>query len=131
MQNCLDCATPVNARCVSSEKKFSVDKPNIDELILHLDQQIVALQKTLSTKLDPKTFEEKEFVYDYIQELINRVETLSTAVESPTSMFTINSTLLGNTPKTLLQVLTTLVKEVEALKGKEQILGSSMYLPNV
>jgi hypothetical protein len=124
----------VNAKCVTTERKFSVDEENLDELLLAFDDKITKLYDILTAKVDGKfVVGKKDYVTDYIQELLTKVDAMIKALEegAPTATYSIKSDVIGDSPKTLLQVLTILSKEVDALKRNNNLTTSNLYLPNV
>lgn len=134
MQNCLDCLTWTSTNCIKTEEELSFDYGTFNDLIKQLDNKDVEQDKILKNKIDGKGIPEKEYVTEYIQDIINKLDVIDKKVNSnsPSQTFTIQSELTGGNQKTLLQLLTILFKTVDSINKKlDNNSSSNLYLPNV
>lgn len=132
MQNCVGCLTPVPSKCVISEQDLSFSHENLDDIIDHLDKAIILVNKTLTAPVDKKWVKDNvEFITDYIQIIINKIDVLQSQTAVAEQKFRITSELTGGEEKTALQLFTIILKELDALKKKSNTITSSLYTPNV
>lgn len=129
MQNCLECLSPTSADCVVFEEELSFKhNEKLVDIIKTMDERISKLEALLTTNVESKWADDHEYVTEYIQDIINKLDVTSS---SPSSKYTINSALLGEGEKSLLQILTVLVKNADAQQNINKNKTSSLYLGNV
>jgi hypothetical protein len=132
MSTCVNCLSYTSTNCIKTEETFSFEYSDFNDLLLKLDQKSEELKKVLSADIDKKWIkEDHEYVTQYIQDIINKLDVLSKETKAAEPKFLIPSSITGTGEKTLLQLLTILVKHVESLENKLATNTSSLYLPNV
>lgn len=130
MASCANCkSTPVSSNCVRVEQDFSFEhEEELNDVLHKIDDGIQGLDKILKKKIDKKWIEnEREYVTDYIQDLVNKVGQLSQSLSTTKEKkFIINSSFT-NGEYTDLQLFTILIKKVEDLQKQINNDTSSIY----
>lgn len=131
MASCVNCkSTPVSSNCVRVEQDFSFEhEEELNDVLHKIDDGIQGLDKILKKKIDKKWIEsEREYVTDYIQDLVNKVGQLSQSLSTTKEKkFIINSSFT-NGEYTDLQLFTILIKKVEDLQKQINNDTSSIYI---
>lgn len=131
MASCANCkSTPVSSNCVRVEQDFSFEhEEELNDVLHKIDDGIQGLDKILKKKIDKKWIEsEREYVTDYIQDLVNKVGQLSQSLSTTKEKkFIINSSFT-NGEYTDLQLFTILIKKVEDLQKQINNDTSSIYI---
>lgn len=132
MPTCVNCLNIVSTNCIRSEQELSFDYEDLNDLLKKLDEKSEEIKKALTQNVDKRWIKEDyEYVTGYIQELINKMDVLLNAPKAEDPKFLIPSGITGTGEKSLLQILTILIKEVEALKAKSSQNSSQLYIANV
>lgn len=128
-----DCLNPVSTNAIRSEEDMSFEYDSFNDLLHKLDEGVVNLKTVLTKNITRKNWlkSDYEYITDYIQDIINIIDTLVNAAPVAEQKFKIQSDITGGQEKTLLQTLTIIVKELDALKKKVNNNTSSIYTPNV
>lgn len=132
MSTCVTCLSYIPTDCIKSDEQLSFDYNNLTEVLKKLDDNSKELKSLLTTKLDKKWIPENhEYITEYIQDIVNKIDVIINTPAPQEVKYTIPGTLTGGTEKSLLQILTILVRKVEALEAKSVQTTSQLYIANV
>lgn len=131
MASCANCkTTPISSNCVRIDESFSFEHEGELNAVLHsLDNNIKQLSDKLTSKIDKKWItEEKEYVTDYIQDLINKMgQIIESTTNKPLEKFNVNSSLVSG-DKTALQLFTLIFKKLEVIQSQLNGESSKLYI---
>lgn len=131
MASCVNCkSTPVSSNCVRVEEDFSFEHgEELNDVLHKIDEGVEGLNKILTKKIDKKWIAtEKEYVVDYIQDLITKVGQLAQTISvQKEKKYSINSSFT-NGELSDLQLFTILIKKVEELGKQINNDTSSIYI---
>lgn len=125
MANCVSCTSQiVPSKCVKSEQELSFEYNSLDDILIHLDEGAKETLDILKKRIDKKWIkEEKEYVIDYIQDLINELDVIKKSLSDKKS----DNIVLSGKQYTQLSFNTEILNRIKLLEESLNSNVSSLY----